>query len=113
MDNKLSFTNLFNQQKIIANSSSTVSISSAGTLATYVTVATQELQTPTARVFVEFNGILAPMSSSSAGTFNTIGKSTSFYAFFNSANSLVIQAVSLDAYDVTIYYRIYVDGVPS
>ncbi len=111
-NNKLSYTNVFNQQKIIVNNSQSFSIPSTGVLTTLVTVATTETVTPTARCFIEFNGTIAPLSASEGGTIDTIGKDSAFYASFNTLNSLVIQVVSFDAYTATIYWRIYKDGRP-
>lgn len=114
MPNKnLSYTNLFNQQKIIVDDSQVVNVPNTFTLTTILTVATGQDVTPTARVFIEYNGIMAPLYTSRSGTFRTIGKLAGFYVFFNAINALVIQTLSLDTFSPTIYYRIYKDGRPT
>jgi len=109
----LSYTNQFNQQKIIANGSQSVSVPGTTLITTVLTVPTNETTTPTARAFIEFNGIMAPLSSGEIGTINTIGKTTAFFAYFNALNGFVVQVASSDSYTCTIYYRIYKDGRPT
>lgn len=109
----LSFSTGFNQQKIIINSSQVVSVPSTFSPTTLLSVPTGQTIRPTARVFVEVGGVLTPAYMSQAATFNSIGKSTAFFAYFDASNNLVIQTTSLDAYTATIYYRIYKDGRPS
>lgn len=113
VNNKLSYTNVVNQQKIIANDSRSVDIPSTGVISTLFTITTTETVTPTARVFIEYNGTMTAITASQSSTYATIGKLSAFYASFNALNALVIQTNSLDAYTATIYYRIYKDGAPS
>lgn len=113
-DSVLSYSNIFNQQKIVTNSSQEVIIpNTAGVLTTVLTVATTETVTPTARVFVEFSGRLAPIYSSVDGSVKTIVKNSAFQVYFNALNSLIIAVDSSDTYTATIYYRIYKDGAPT
>lgn len=110
----LSCSTGFNQQKIIVNSSQTVSVPFTGVGPdTLLTVSSGQTVRPTARVFVQIGAKLAPAYMSQSATFNSLGKSTAFICSFDSSNNLVIQSNSLDTYSVTIYYRIYKDGRPS
>ena len=106
----LSYSNVFNQQKIIINDSAVVSVPNTGVLTTVLTVSTGETITPTARVFIEHNGIMAQIYNSTSGTFRTIVQSARFYTFFNANNDLVVQVYSFDTFSPTIYYRVYIDG---
>lgn len=110
----LSFSTGFNQQKIIINSSQSVTVPVSGINPdTLLTVSTGQTVRPTARVFVEVGGTLIPAYMSSAATFNSIAKNTYFFCYFDSSNNLVIQSYSTDTYTATIYYRVYMDGRPS
>jgi hypothetical protein len=112
----LSFSTGFNQQKIIINSSQAVTCPALSfTPDTLFTVSTGQTVRPTARVFVEIGGILAPAYASTAASQNSLGKAVAFLCYFDGSNNLVVQSFSNEATTTAarVYYRIYKDGRPS
>lgn len=106
---KLSFSSVFNQQKILLNDSRTVNIpSSIGPYTTVVSFSTGLTYVPVFRCFVQFNSILYPITQQFAVVDDIIAGVDSSFNFFIKAVSIGV-AVN----NVTFYWRIYTDSKPA
>jgi hypothetical protein len=108
----LSFSTGFNQPKILVNDHEDVTVPSLA-ISTLLTITTSSLTVPLPpRVFIEYNGKLAPAYAEGVNTRDVLGVDVGFLASFNSLNALIIESNSNEpsTVDLRIHYRVYRDA---
>lgn len=98
-----------NQQKIIINSSQTVTVPHAIAATNIISVPTGQTEVPTFRAFIETGGTMRSLDQQFVTTADSLiaGIDANFNFFIRAFN--IGSAVP----NVTFYYRVYIDSKPS